>query len=277
MGAIRRRHPAGRSTSRRCRSSRRRRSRHTRRPAGTTAWSSTFTYTKTGPVCPELTSGNFGWIDYSGGSNSNADLKHEIAHPEDADITWYYRNCTGAADTNCRDPHDPADAADDHWLVEGTPGHRDTSLRLVCDLYLGKIIYVPIWDDFHLIAQEAERQQRGVPHHRLRRLPPRRRHRQQEQRRPVGRRLRQRAQTSAAGRTTRASSERTSTASSGRRSHPASRALTAPTPARTCRTTVWRSTWRTSQSADDASASAAGGPVPRSGEDRGTSSSASLP
>ena len=41
-----------------------------------------FTYTKTGPVCPELTSGNFGWIDYSGGSNSNADLKDEIEHPE---------------------------------------------------------------------------------------------------------------------------------------------------------------------------------------------------
>ena len=113
-----------------------------------------FTYTKTGPVCPELTSGNFGWIDYSGGSNSNADLKHEIAHPEDADITWYYRNCAGAADTNCRDPHDPLDAADDHWLVEGTPGHRDTSLRLVCDLYLGQIIYVPIWDDFQLITKK---------------------------------------------------------------------------------------------------------------------------
>ena len=58
----------------------------TRRQAGNDSLIVDFTYTKTGPVCPELTSGNFGWIDYSGGSNSNADLKHEIAHPEDADI-----------------------------------------------------------------------------------------------------------------------------------------------------------------------------------------------
>jgi Flp pilus assembly protein TadG len=123
-----------------------------------------FTYTKTGPVCPELTSGNFGWIDYSGGSNSNADLKHEIAHPEDADISWYYRNCTGASDTNCRDPHNPADAADDHWLVEGTPGHRDTSLRLVCDLYLGQIIYVPIWDDFSMLPGKKPNGNNAVFH-----------------------------------------------------------------------------------------------------------------
>ena len=54
-----------------------------------------FTYTKTGPVCPELTSGNFGWIDYSGGSNSNADLKNEIEHPRTRGITWYYRNLRG--------------------------------------------------------------------------------------------------------------------------------------------------------------------------------------
>ena len=113
-----------------------------------------FTYTKTGPVCPELTSGNFGWVDYSGGSNSNADLKHEIEHPEDADTTWYYENCTGSGDTNCRDPHVLTDPADDHWLVEGTPGHRDTSLRQVCDTWLNKIIYVPIWDEFEMMTKK---------------------------------------------------------------------------------------------------------------------------
>jgi hypothetical protein len=123
-----------------------------------------FTYTKTGPVCPELTSGNFGWIDYSGGSNSNADLKHEIAHPEDADTTWYYRNCTGAADTNCRDPHDLADAADDHWLVEGTPGHRDSSLSEVCDNWLGQIIYIPIWDDWHFLPGKKANGNNAVFH-----------------------------------------------------------------------------------------------------------------
>jgi hypothetical protein len=111
-----------------------------------------FTYTKTGPVCPELTAGNFGWVDYSGGSNSNADLKNEIADPSLADTSWYYTNCTSSSDTNCRDPHDPVDPADDHWLVEGTPGHRDTSLRAVCDNWLNKIIYVPIWDEFHMIT-----------------------------------------------------------------------------------------------------------------------------
>ena len=123
-----------------------------------------FTYTKTGPVCPELTSGNFGWIDYSGGSNSNNDLKDEIADPSSADSTWYYRNCTGVNDSNCRDPHDAADAADDHWLVEGTPGHRDTSLGLVCDLYLGQIIYVPIWDDFNMLATKKPNGNNAVFH-----------------------------------------------------------------------------------------------------------------
>jgi Chitobiase/beta-hexosaminidase C-terminal domain len=123
-----------------------------------------FTYTKTGPVCPELTSGNFGWIDYSGGSNSNADLKNEIENPEVADSSWYYENCAGSADTNCRDPHDPIDAADDHWLVEGTPGHRDSSLGLVCDLYLGQIIYVPIWDDFHLLPSKKPNGNNAVFH-----------------------------------------------------------------------------------------------------------------
>jgi hypothetical protein len=123
-----------------------------------------FTYTKTGPVCPELTAGNFGWIDYSGGSNSNADLKNEIEHPEVADSTWYYRNCTGAADTNCRDPHDPADAADDHWLVEGTPGHRDSSLSEVCDNWLGEIIYIPIWDDWHFLPGKKANGNNAVFH-----------------------------------------------------------------------------------------------------------------
>ena len=53
-----------------------------------------FTYTKTGPVCPELASGNFGWIDYSGGSNSNADLKNEIAHRVRRHRLVLHANCT---------------------------------------------------------------------------------------------------------------------------------------------------------------------------------------
>lgn len=110
-----------------------------------------FLFTKTGPVCPELASGNFGWIDYSGGSNSNADLKNEIKDPSSADIDWYYRECTSASDTNCRDIHDADDAADDHWLIEGTPGHRDSSLSEVCDGWLGKIITIPIWDDYQMM------------------------------------------------------------------------------------------------------------------------------
>jgi hypothetical protein len=122
-----------------------------------------FTYTKLGPVCPELTEGNFGWIDYSGGSNSNADLKDQITHPENASIDWYYRSCTGVNDSNCRDVH-TIDPADDHWLVEGTPGHRDSSLREVCDLYLGEIVYVPIWDDFNMLATKKPNGNNAVFH-----------------------------------------------------------------------------------------------------------------
>jgi nucleoid-associated protein YgaU len=113
-----------------------------------------FTYTKTGVVCPDLSAGNFGWVDFSGGSNSNADLKDDITNPEDADIDWYYDECVGAGDTNCRDVHDAADAADDHWLLEGTSGHRDISMRLACDLYLGDVIYIPIWDGFETITKK---------------------------------------------------------------------------------------------------------------------------
>ena len=107
-----------------------------------------FTYTKTGPVCPELTAGNFGWVDYSGGSNSNADLKNEIVNPEDASTDWYHTTCASSTSTQCRDRHDVADPADDHWRLEGTPGHRNVSLNLVCTNYLNDIIYVPIWDGF---------------------------------------------------------------------------------------------------------------------------------
>jgi hypothetical protein len=123
-----------------------------------------WTYIKTGPVCPELTAGNFGWIDYSGGSNSNADLKNEIEDPSSAAIDWYYRNCTGAADTNCRDPHDAGDPADDHWRVEGTPGHRDSSISEVCDSWLGRIITIPIWDEFELLPAKKPNGNNAVFH-----------------------------------------------------------------------------------------------------------------
>jgi hypothetical protein len=113
-----------------------------------------FTYTKTGEVCPDLTSGNFGWVDFSGGSNSNADLIDDIEHPENADIDWYYDTCTSASDTNCRDAHDAADPADDHWRLEGTSGHRNVALRTACDLYLGQVIYVPIWDSFETMTKK---------------------------------------------------------------------------------------------------------------------------
>ena len=39
------------------------------------------------------------------------------------------------------------------WSKE-LPGTATSSLRLVCDLYLGQIIYVPIWDDFQLITKK---------------------------------------------------------------------------------------------------------------------------
>lgn len=113
-----------------------------------------WTFTKTGETCPDLTAGNFGWIDFSGGSNSNADLIDDIEHPELADTDWYYDFCSGAGDTNCRDGHGTTDPADDHWLLEGTTGHRDVSLRTACDLYEGKIIYVPIWDSYETVSKK---------------------------------------------------------------------------------------------------------------------------
>lgn len=113
-----------------------------------------FVYTKTGATCPDLSAGNFGWVDFAGGSNSNADLIDDIEHPEDAEIDWYYEECTSASDTNCRDLHDPADPADDHWRLEGTSGHRNVALRTACDLYLGQVIYVPIWDGFEVMSKK---------------------------------------------------------------------------------------------------------------------------
>jgi len=113
-----------------------------------------FTYTKTGPVCPDLTAGNFGYVDWNGGSGGNNDLKNWIEHPETAPTDWYYRTCTSATATSCRDVHDPNDPADDHWRLVGTTGHRDVSLRTACDLYLDKEIYVPIWDSFELMPKD---------------------------------------------------------------------------------------------------------------------------
>jgi len=114
-----------------------------------------FVFTKTGVTCPDLSAGNFGWVDFSGGSNSNADLIDDIENPENADIDWYYDECTGPEGTNCRDRHDASDPADDHWLLEGTSGHRNVALRTACDLYLGQVIYVPIWDGFETITKTA--------------------------------------------------------------------------------------------------------------------------
>lgn len=113
-----------------------------------------FTYTKTGETCPDLSAGNFGWVDFSGGSNSNADLIDDIEHPENADISWYYNHCSGPGDTNCRDVHDADDPADDHWLLEGTSGHRNVALKTACDLYVGQVIYVPIWDGYETISKK---------------------------------------------------------------------------------------------------------------------------
>lgn len=113
-----------------------------------------FTYTKTGEICPDLSAGNFGWVDFSGGSNSNADLVDDIENPEDSDIDWYYDLCASSADTNCRDVHETSDQADDHWRLEGTSGHRNVALRAACDLYLGQVIYVPIWDGFETMPKK---------------------------------------------------------------------------------------------------------------------------
>ena len=134
------------------------------RADGTNSLVVDFTYTKTGPICPELASGSFGWIDYSGGSNSNADLKDEIENPENASSDWYHRNCLNVDDSNCRDRHEITDPADDHWLVEGTPGHRDSSLSEVCDHWLGQIIYVPIWDDYNMLATKKPNGNNAVFH-----------------------------------------------------------------------------------------------------------------
>jgi hypothetical protein len=106
-----------------------------------------FTYTLNGPTCPDSTAGNFGWIDFSGGAGGNNELKSWVDDPSTAPGGWYYRNCTGPADMNCRDQHNVADTADDHWLVEGTSGHRDVSMELACK-YVDQEIYVPIWDSF---------------------------------------------------------------------------------------------------------------------------------
>ena len=113
-----------------------------------------FTYTKTGEVCPDLSAGNFGWVDFSGGSNSNSDLIDDIEQPELAEIDWYYDICTGPTHTNCRDQHDSADLADDHWRLEGTSGHRSSSLNAACELWVGQIIYVPIWDGFETMTKK---------------------------------------------------------------------------------------------------------------------------
>ena len=46
----------------------------------------------------------------------------------------------------------------------GRPGHRDTSLRAVCDLYLGQIIYIPIWDDYELLPGKKPNGNNAVFH-----------------------------------------------------------------------------------------------------------------
>ena len=112
-----------------------------------------FTYTHTGPTCPDLSAGNFGWVDFSGGAGGNNELKDWVDDPSTAPGDWYYRNCTSASDVNCRDQHNVADPADDHWLLEGTSGHRQVTMEIACK-YVGQEIYVPIWDGFETTSKK---------------------------------------------------------------------------------------------------------------------------
>jgi hypothetical protein len=114
-----------------------------------------FTYPLSGSSCPDLSAGNFGWVDFSGGSASNAELKEWIANPGTAPTDWYTRACTSLSDVNCRDQHDIADKSDDHWRLTGTSGHREVSLNMACTLYLGQEVYVPIWDRFDTISKSG--------------------------------------------------------------------------------------------------------------------------
>ena len=124
-----------------------------------------FTYTKTGPVCPDLTSGGFGWIDFNGGSGGNNDLKQWIEFPETAPTSWYYTPCTTATDYSCRELHDVADSADDHWKLLGTTGNRNVSLNIACTTWLDKEIYVPIWDKVETVKKSSNPQGHNAVFH----------------------------------------------------------------------------------------------------------------
>lgn len=103
-------------------------------------------FTRTTPSCPDLSAGNFGYVDFSGGSGNANEIKEWIEDPSTAPVDWYYTPCSPVKTVNCRDEHDPDDLSDDHWLLEGTTGHKDIAMRDACELYLGQEIYVPIWD-----------------------------------------------------------------------------------------------------------------------------------
>lgn len=112
-----------------------------------------FTYTKVGATCPDSTAGNFGWVDFSGGAGGNNELKSWVNDPSTAPVNWYYTICGGSTAKNCRAQHVVADPADDHWLLEGTTGHRDITLDIACK-YVGQEIYVPIWDSFETTSKK---------------------------------------------------------------------------------------------------------------------------
>ncbi len=115
---------------------------------------SAFSYTRQTSTCPDLSAGNYGWVDFSGGAGGNNELKQWLVNPGSAPVDWYWTACTASRTTNCRDLHNVPDPADDHWLIEGTSGHRQVSLGLACDLYVGKEVFIPIWDSFHTTSKK---------------------------------------------------------------------------------------------------------------------------
>lgn len=114
-----------------------------------------YSYELVGASCPDLSAGNFGWVDFNGGSSGNNDLKNWIQNPGTAPTSWYTRVCTGLTDVNCRDEHDPTDPSDDHWRLTGTSGHRSVSLSMACNQYIGQEVFVPIWDRFETIKKNS--------------------------------------------------------------------------------------------------------------------------
>ena len=93
--------------------------------------------------------GNFGWIDWDGGTTGNNDLRDWVIDPSTAPTEWFVDLCADNAVTQTchidKPTGLPIPKDDEFWRLGSATGNKQQSMDRLFDIYEKEIVYVPIW------------------------------------------------------------------------------------------------------------------------------------